>query len=512
MQSVTLVDAIRGLVNRDNIPENLIYRTVEEALLAAYEKKYHTTDNAVTKIDDLKGQVYLYSKKQVVKDKDFDDIVSEISISKAKQLNPNCEIGDEVLVEIKFSDFGRIEIQKAKQIVKQKLSEIRKDKLYSEYINKVGELISGEFQRERFGTIFVDLGKTEAILPVGEQSPRERYSPGERIRAIILEVKQNNKGTSIILSRASNEFIRKLFELEVPEISDEIVEIKGIVRDVGSRTKISVYSTQIDPVGACVGMKGIRIQSIVKELEGEKIDIIPYNNDERTYIKNALLPARIDKVNIINKEESKAVAIVEDDQLSLAIGKKGKNVRLASELTGWNIDVITHEKYKENPSEYSDVFRMDWDTTFEAEEETHDISLLEGLSVIIIDKLKEVGITTIENLIDTPKEELAKIPGIGENWAEEIYTILKDTVEIVDDEIETKTQITEEEEEEEETTKDEEIEKEKETKEDSKELTGEEEQDIVHDYDYEYECPECGNPINEMIILCPKCGIELEFE
>ncbi len=509
MQSVSLVDAVRGLVNRDNIPEDLIYKTVEEALLAAYEKKYDRKDNAVTRIDELKGQVYLFSKKEVVKDSEFDDEATEISISKAKKLNPNCEVGDEVEVEVKFSDFGRIEIQQAKQIVKQKLREIKKDKLYSEYKNKIGELVSGEFQRERYNTIFVDLGRAEAILPVGEQSPRERYSQGERIRAVIIDVKQNNKGTSIILSRANKDFIKKLFELEVPEISDEIVHIKGIVRDVGSRTKISVYSSQIDPVGACVGMKGIRIQSIVKELEGEKIDIIPYNDEIRTYIKNALLPARIDSVNIIDNEEYKAVAIVEDDQLSLAIGKKGQNVRLASELTGWNIDVITHEKYQENPAEYRDVSKVDWFDTFETEEETHDISLLEGLSVIVIDKLKEVGISTIESLIETPKEELEKIPGLGPNRAEEIYNILKDTVEIVEDETES-TIIEEETDVESDTEVVDETKEEVLESEDKNVL--EEDMDIIHEYNYEYSCPQCGNPINEMIFLCPKCGIEIEFE
>lgn len=492
MQTVSLVDAVRGLVNREGISEDLIYETVEQALLAAYKKKYGTQSNAVTRIDEDKGDVFLYSKKEVVDNDDYDDEIVEISIDEAKKMNPECEIGDEVLVEIKLNDFSRIEIQTAKQIVLQRLNEIKKDVLYSEYKNKVGQIVSGEFQRERYGTIFVNLGKTEAILPKGEQSPRERYIQGDRIRAIIHEVKKNNRDTSIILSRASTEFIRALFELEVPEISKDTVEIVGVVRDKGSRTKIAVSSMLIDPVGACVGLKGIRIQSIVKELEGEKIDIIKFEQEVRHYIKNALLPAKVEKVNITNKEEQNAVAIVNNDQLSLAIGKQGQNVRLARDLTGWNIEVITNEEYENEPDQYKDISQLDWQDAFTEEEETHDISMLEDLSIIIIDKLREVGITTIEALIETPKEELEQIPGIGPKTTELIENVLKDMVEVVDEESEEVTDIEEET-----------------TEEPIKEITH---QEVVHEYQYEYQCPQCEFPINEMIIICPKCGIELEFE
>jgi N utilization substance protein A len=481
MQSVSFVDALRSIVNREGISEELIIKTVEEALLAAYKKKYGTQHNAVIKVDEIKGEVYLFSRKEVVDDDDFDDEIVEISLSNAKKMNPNCEVGDEVFVEVKPENFGRIEIQTARQIVLQKLSDIKKDVLFSEYSNKIGQLVSGEYQRERSGTIFVDLGRTEAILPYGEQSPRERYNQGDRIRAIILDVKKEAKRTSIILSRASKNFIKALFELEVPEISDKIVEIMNIEREVGARTKIAVYSLQIDPVGACVGVKGVRIQNIVKELEGEKIDIIPYDYEIRNYIKNALLPAKVDKVNVVNKEEKKAVAIVSNEQLSLAIGKEGQNVKLASNLTGWKIDVITSEIYEKDPTLYKDVSQVDWHETFVEEDETHDISLLEELPAVVIEKLREVGITTIESLVEMPKAELEKIPGIGPKTTEQIYNTLKDMVEIVEEEGE------------------------KEKPEDIK-------VDVVHHYKYEYQCPQCNNPINELIVLCPKCGIELEFE
>lgn len=491
MPTVSLVEAMRSLVNREGISEELIFKTVEEALLAAYKRKFGTQQNAVTRIDEERGEVFLYSRKEVVSNDDFDDPIAEIDIDDAKKMNPECEIGDEVLIEIKTNDFGRIEIQTAKQIVLQKLSDIKKDVLFSEYSNKVGQLISGEFQRERYKTIFVDLGKTEAILPAGEQSPREKYSQGDRIRAIILEVKKNRKNTSIILSRASIDFIHALFELEVPEISDKTVEIMNIVRDVGSRTKIAVYSSQVDPVGACVGVKGIRIQTIVKELEGEKVDIVPYDYETRNYIKNSLLPARIDKVNIINKEEKEAAVIVNYDQLSLAIGKQGQNVRLSSELTGWKIDIITTEDYEADPSSYKDVSQVDFHDSFIEEEETHSVELLEELPKIVVEKLKEAGITTIERLIEMTDEELLGIPGIGPKTSEQIKDVLKDMVEVVDEEgsegVET---IIEEE----------------------SDKAVKEEKDVIHNYEYLYQCPQCQNPINEMVVLCPKCGIELEFE
>lgn len=520
MQSVSLVEAIKGLVNREGISEDLVLKTVEEALLAAYKKRYGTQSNAVTKIDNVNGEVFLYSRKEVVHDDDFDDDIVEITESKAKNLNPECEIGDEVLIEIKLNDFDRKEIQTAKQVVMQKLGEIKKDILYSEYKNKVGQLIRGEYQRQRYGTIFVDLGRTEAILPIGEQSKREHYEQGDRIRAIIHEVKKKEGYTSIILSRASTQFIKALFELEVPEISDNTVEIVNVVREVGSRTKISVYSThQIDAVGACVGMKGIRIQSIVKELEGEKIDIIPYDEEVRRYVKNALLPARINKVNVVDNDERKIVAIVEDDQLSLAIGRQGQNVRLASELTGWKIDVITVEKFEEEPELYKDVMQLDWQEAFTEEEETHDISLLEELPVYVIQKLKEVGITTVESLIETPKEDLESIPGIGPKTTEQIQTVIKDMVEIVDEEgdsgnVSTVTETTSEDYDEAKIhlTVDNTSTIKEEAEQEIEEETEESDFDVVHEYEYEYECPQCGNPISEYIIVCPKCGIELEFE
>lgn len=502
--SVALSDAVRDLMISEGIPEEMIYEFIEEAFRAMYKKKYKTDKNAVTKRDELRGTVYLFSRKEVVEDEDFDDEIVEIELSKAKELNPECEIGDEVLVEVRIPDFDRRDVGVAIQTVKQKINGFKKDALYAEYQNKVGQLVSGEVLRERYNTIFVELGKADAILPVGEQSLREKYKQGDRIRAIIKEVNKNNRGTSIILSRASTDFIRALFELEVPEISDNIVDIMGVVRDVGSRTKIAVYSSQIDPVGACVGMRGIRIQSIVKELEGEKIDIVPYEQEIRKYIKNALLPAKVQRVIVLDEEEKSVASIVEKDQLSLAIGKKGQNVRLACDLTGWRIDVITPEEYEENPSDYKDVSQLDWHGTFiEEEEETHDVSMLEGLPQIVIEKLREVGFTTIESIVETPREEIESIPGIGPKTSELIFKVLNEMVEVVDEE---------DEENEEEVSTEETTEKQEGDKEEKTEKITEKEIDIVHQYEYEYECPECGNPINEMIIVCPKCGIELEFE
>ena len=318
-----LADAIRSIVQDRGISEDLVKKTIEDFLLAAYKKKYGQCDNAVVRFDEEGDEVALFARKQIVED--VYDEVAEIAIEEALELNEECELGDELLIEINPQEFDRVAVQSAKQKAKQTLRDIQKDTLYSEFQEKVGEMIIGYYQRERNGNIFVDLGRVEGILPKRYQSPREIYRPNDRIKALIYEVNKTPSGLQIVLSRTHTDFVRRIFELEVPEVYDKTVEIFKIVREPGYRTKLAVYSNRddVDPVGACVGMKGVRIQAIVRELEGEKIDILKYDNNYRDFIKNALSPAEVDTVVVLDEAKRQALAVVDENQLSLAIGKQG---------------------------------------------------------------------------------------------------------------------------------------------------------------------------------------------
>ena len=343
-----LSEAIRIFEQEKGIPRDLVLKTIEEFLIAAYKKKYGTAENVIVRFNDDETEVTIFSKKKIVEDDDVNDEVLEISLKDALVYNAESEIGDELLIEINPKDFERTAVQSAKQRAKQKIREIQKDTLYSEYVEKIGEILIGYYQREKNGNIYVDLGKVEGILPKRFQSPREIYRPNDRIKAIVYEVEKQESGLNIILSRTHTDFVKKLFELEVPELYDKTVEIFKIVREPGYRTKMAIYSHRedVDPVGACVGLKGIRIQAIVKEMEGEKIDVLKYDPDPREFIKNALSPAEVESVIILDEPKRQALAVVADNQLSLAIGKQGLNVRLANRLVDWNIDVKTIEQFE----------------------------------------------------------------------------------------------------------------------------------------------------------------------
>ncbi|MCX7657023.1 MAG: transcription termination factor NusA, partial [Treponemataceae bacterium] len=301
-------EAIRQLVQDRGLSEELVLKTIENTLLAAYKRKFGTTENAIIRFSDDNREVAIYAKKQIVEE--LEDPVTEITLEEARQLDPEAEIGDEILIEIDPKEFDRGAVQSAKQTAHQSIREIQKDSLYSEFKDKVGEIIIGYYQRERNGTIYVDLGKAEGILPKKYQSPREVYRPNDRIKALIVEVTKGPSGLQIVLSRTHTEFVRAILELEVPEIYDKTVEIHKIVREPGYRTKIAVYSKreEVDPVGACVGLKGVRIQTIIKELEGEKVDILKYETDPRKFIKNALSPAEVKDVIILDEAKRQALA------------------------------------------------------------------------------------------------------------------------------------------------------------------------------------------------------------
>jgi N utilization substance protein A len=432
-----LYNAVRALGQDRGISEDLVLKTIEDFLLAAYKKKFGTSDNAVVKFSEDGNDVAIYAQKKIVED--VYDPVSEVELDEAKTYNDEAEIGDELLIEINPKEFDRVAVQSAKQKARQTLREIQKDTLYSEFKDKVGEMIIGYYQRERNGNIFVDLGKTEGLLPRRYQSPREVYRPNDRIKAMIYEVSKAPQGLQIILSRTHTEFVKRIFELEVPEVYDKTVEIFKLVREPGYRTKIAVYSNRddVDPVGACVGLRGVRIQAIVRELEGEKIDILKFDNNPHEFIKNALSPAEVHNVVIIDEAKRQAMAVVPESQLSLAIGKQGLNVRLANRLVDWNIDVKTEAQFQElgiAPAAKRAVSALFGDYGEEEEEEITRIAELPDVPDHIVIALANSEIELIEDLVALSDEDLENIEGLSGEDIDRLRSIISESVEIIEEE------------------------------------------------------------------------------
>ncbi len=432
-----LGDAIRALVADKGISEELVVKTVEEFLLAAYKKKFGTQENAVVRFNDDDADVTIYARKEIVDE--VMDPVAEISLEEARELNDEAEIGDELLIGIDPSEFDRVAVQSAKQKARERLRDIQKDTLYSEFADKVGEMIIGYYQRERNGNIFVDLGRTEGLMPKRYQSPREVYRPNDRIKALIYEVTKSQTGLQIILSRTHTEFVKRIFELEVPEVYDKTVEIYKIVREPGYRTKIAVYSNRedVDPVGACVGLRGVRIQAIVRELEGEKIDILKFDNDPRMFIKNALSPAEVSQVVILDEPKRQALAVVPETQLSLAIGKQGLNVRLANRLADWSIDVKTEAQFAE--MDISGETKRAVSALFadiDQEEEITTVAELPDVPAHIVTKLADNGVELIEDLVQLTDEQLNAIEALTDEDVTTIKQIVADNVEIIEEDSE----------------------------------------------------------------------------
>ena len=341
-----LIQALHEIEKERGIPKVALIEAIKAALNTAYKKNFGTTQNVSVEFNDLSGEVRVFSQKKVV-DKVEDDRL-EIEIAEARELYPDCKAEDMVYVEATPTNFGRIAAQTAKQVVIQKLREAERSLIYEEFLEREGEIITGTIQRIEARTVYITLGRTEGIMLPSDQINGERYEIGQRIKAYIYEVKNTSKGPNIFVSRTNTYFLRRLFELEVPEIYDGIVEIKSIAREAGSRSKISVHSLdeRVDSVGACVGPRGLRVQNIVSELDGEKIDIIKYDKDPEKYIANALSPAKVLAV-YVNEEAKMATVVVPDYQLSLAIGKEGQNARLAAKLTGWKVDIKNESQFME---------------------------------------------------------------------------------------------------------------------------------------------------------------------
>ena len=341
-----LLKAMEEIEKTENISKDFLLDALESALEAAYKENYETEEDVKIVIDEKKGIMNLVAEKQVVEK--VEDNVKQITLEDAKKFDKKVKIGEFVEEIIKPKDFGRIAVQKGKQIIIQKLREKEKDVRFEEYNAKIGEIILGNIQKVG-NVVVLDLGRLEGIMPLKEQSPHEEYRVNQKIRVYVQAVNRNERGeVQVLVSRTSPELVRKLFEYEIPEISEGLIEIMSVSRDAGSRSKIAVYSKNenIDPVGSCVGQKGIRIQNIINELNGEKIDVVEWNEDPATYIASALLPAEILAVDI-HEEETFAQVIVPDDQLSLAIGKGGQNVRLAANLTFWKIDIKSESQFRE---------------------------------------------------------------------------------------------------------------------------------------------------------------------
>ena len=427
--------AIRQIIQERGISEELVMHTIEDTLLAAYRRKYGTIDNAVVRFAEDATSVSIYAQKKIVPEEEIQDPALEVSLADALAYNDDAELGDELLIEINPRDFDRVSIQSAKQKAHQSLREIQKDTLYSEFKDREGELIVGYYQRERNGTIFVDVGRTEGILPRRYQSPREIYRPNDRVRAMIYEVEKSALGLQIVLTRTHTEFVKKIFELEVPEIYDRTIEIHKMVREPGYRTKMSVYSTRddVDPVGACVGMRGVRIQSVVRELEGEKIDVLRYDPDVRSFITEALKPAEVEQVIVLDEAKRQALAVVPESQFSLAIGKQGLNVRLANRLTDWSIDVRTRAQVNEMDIG-ADSQRAAAALFGDVQEEITDVAELPGIVPRVAAALKASGVELLETLVAMDEEQLRAVPELSEQDVGELRKLIEENVEIVEEE------------------------------------------------------------------------------
>ncbi|MFX4260885.1 transcription termination factor NusA [Pelotomaculum propionicicum] len=359
--NIDFLEALKDLEKEKGITVDILLEAIEAALLSAYKRNFGSLQNARVHIDRETGDFKVYTQ-QTVKDQ-VEDQRQEIALEEAQRINPNYELGDIVETEVTPRNFGRIAAQTAKQVVVQRIREAERDIIFEEFSNREGDIVTGVVQRIEQKNVYIELGKTEAILAPSEQMPGEDYRQGGRIKIYIIEVRKTTKGPQILVSRTHPGLLKRLFEMEVPELLDGVIELKGVAREAGARSKIAVYSKDdnVDPVGACVGPKGLRVQNIVNELNGEKIDIIKWNTDPSKFVASSLSPAKVVAVEIW-EEEKVARVIVPDYQLSLAIGKEGQNARLAAKLTGWKIDIKSESQMREiYPDEYNDLFENEYE-------------------------------------------------------------------------------------------------------------------------------------------------------
>ncbi|MCH5295472.1 MAG: transcription termination/antitermination protein NusA [Treponema sp.] len=472
-----MADQIRAVTESKGVSEESVKRTIENAIKAAYKRTYGQCDNCIVKFSDDLSDVLVYSRKTIV-DGVYDPSL-EIELEDALKLSSECEEGDEIDILEDPKTWERSAVSTGKQTAHQGLNESFKDNLYAEYKDKVGEIIIGYYQREHNGSIYVDLGKVEGVLPGKYQSPREVYEKNDRIKALITDIKRTNNGIQLVLSRTSPDFVEKILELEVPEIADKTIGVFKIVREPGYRTKIAVYSNKagVDPVGSCVGLKGQRIQNVIRELEGEKIDVFRYDEDPHAFIANALSPAQVSRVVILDSEKREALAIVSDEGFSLAIGKQGQNVRLANRLCDWSIDVKTEEQVAGMDLTENDTSRRAAEELFggaaadAGEDVISTVAQLPGVDERVADLLKSAGLDDIEVFVNAVNDGTAQqVEGISADDIEALSKIINENVEFAD------------------------------------------ESDEAENSEEEYFCPDCGAKITLDMKHCPKCGVELVFE
>ncbi|MCG6922104.1 MAG: transcription termination factor NusA [Acidobacteria bacterium] len=405
---------IEQISREKNINPDVIIAAIEDAILTASKKYFKEEEDLRSRFNEESGQIEVFAVKQVVEVVEIEE--TQISLDGAKKLFPGAEVelGQEIEFPKPTDMLGRIAAQTAKQVIFQKVREAERDNVYAEYSGRVGEVVNGIVKRQEMGDFVVDLGRAEALLPRKEQSRAEAYQTGDRVRVAIVRVAKAAKGPQVIVSRTDPSLLIKLFEMEVPEIYDGTVQIRGAVREAGERAKVAVISRErdVDPVGACVGMKGTRVQSIIRELRGEKIDIVEWNDDPTGFVINALSPAKVSRVSIVDEEQRIMEVVVEDKQLSLAIGKKGQNVRLAAKIVGWRIDIKSEEeKRREVEAEMARMARM-----------VDELKSLErfGISEKMTQKLVDAGVAGLPHLLAMTDEELTVIDGIGPKTAQKI--------------------------------------------------------------------------------------------
>ncbi|MGH9462864.1 MAG: transcription termination factor NusA [Vicinamibacteria bacterium] len=407
-----LYQTIEQISREKGIDPDVIIGAVEDAIITATKKYYRTEEDLKARLNRESGNIEVYTLKTVV-----DTVVdpnSEISLRDATKIQPTAELNQEVEVHKPTAALGRIAAQTAKQVIFQKVREAERDNIFSEFGDRIAQLLTGMVKRTENGDLVVDLGRTEAVLPRREQSRAEVFNAGDRIRVVIVRVLRTSRGPQVVVSRTDPALLARLFEMEVPEIYEGTVIVKNAVREPGDRAKVAVYSRDkdVDPVGACVGIKGSRVQNIIRELRGEKIDIVEWSEDPRTFAINALNPAKVSRVSVVDEKEKVMEVIVEEKQLSLAIGKKGQNVRLAARLIGWRIDIKSEEEKKQEVQSQMDAMSAT-PTPLEA---------LSGVSEKVMQKLVEHGFTSVEELASVDTDVLTEIPGVGAKTAERIVS------------------------------------------------------------------------------------------
>jgi len=409
-----VLEALGQITREKHVELDLVLETLEAGLKSAAKKKFGTCDNITVTIDRNTGEISIFATKKVVKE--VEDKALEISRADAKLIDPSARVGKEIQEQLSFQDFGRNAIQAAKQILIQRIREAEREKIFVDYQDRIGEIITGTVQQVDRGNLIVNLGRPEGIVPVQEQIRRERYRQGDTIRAYLLDVQKTTKGPQILLSRTHPGFLEKLFELEVPEIYEKIVEIKAIAREAGDRSKVAVVShdARVDPVGACVGLKGTRVQNIVRELSNERIDIVPWSPDPATFVTKAIGPAKVSRIET-DEEEHKMILVVEDDQLSLAIGRAGQNVRLAAKLSGWKIDILSQTEYVRRAEEMA-AMRL-------------DVSELSGIGPKLVQELEKIGVGSVQDLVMLKEEKILQVPGVGPATAKKLLKAAKQRLE-----------------------------------------------------------------------------------